>query len=178
MSNNSPMTWEQMGIAKPDENSPPASVLNPIGGRVFVRSYDTSRAHYVKVLGDSDERYVIDTAFVPVLDVLSEPLVGDTIFYLGEVREDDEINLWMPMRVIWVGDARDGKVPVRTISDNWVVDRYISEHCVPLHLLSESEHGTVKDLAMSLESASLDESRVLLEIFGCEWLISGNQAEV
>jgi hypothetical protein len=172
MPDDPPVSWSEMLITRPDDEAPPGSVLDVQSGRVVVRPYNTFRAYSINVLGDLDDRYVIDTAFVPMLEERSNPVVGDTLFYLGEVEGDDAINLWMPMRVIWVGGEYEGQVSVRTISDSWVGDKYINEACVPLHLLSGSERNTVTELAMSLQPATVQQARELMAIFDCEWLVS------
>jgi hypothetical protein len=174
MTDDPPVSWSEMLLTRPADEAPAGSVLNVQSGRVVVRSYDTFRAHSINVLGDPDNRYAIDTAYVPMLEGHSNPVVGDILFYLGEVDGDDAINLWMPTRVIWVGGEHDSQVSVRTISDSWVGDKYINEACVPLHLLSDSERNTVTELAMSLQPATVQQARELMAIFGCEWLVSAS----
>lgn len=81
------------------------------------------------------------------------------------------VNLWRPTRVVWVGEETDEYVNVYSITDSHLLDRHISEPCVPLHLLSESERNLVRELAMSLEPATKEQSRHLCEVFDCDWLV-------
>lgn len=171
MKSNSPPTWDELRLSRPSEDSPPGSILSIHSGRVIVRSYDTARTKTVELLDDSSGRHYLDVAYIKVLDSMSAPLVDDTIFYVGEIQGDDAVNLWRPTRVVWVGEEADGYVNVNSLTDSHVLDRYIGEPCVPLHLLSESERKLVTDLAMSLEPAKGEQSRQLCNVFDCDWLV-------
>lgn len=171
MQNDPPTTWDKLGLARPTDDAPPGSILSPQSGRFLVRSYDGERSNEIGISGDKSGRHYLDATYVPTLETTSVPLVGDTIFYLGEIRGDDAINLWRPTRVVWVGAAVDDYVPVYSITDSHIADRYINEECAPLHLLTEEEREVVNDLGFSLRPASMDQARVLLQIFNCDWLI-------
>ena len=74
--------------------------------------------------------------------------------------------------MVWVSEEVDGQVTVHSLSDADAVDIYIQEECVPLRMLSSAEKDVVTDLAMSLAAASDEQSRILLGIFGCQWLLA------
>jgi hypothetical protein len=171
MKNNPPPTWDELRISRPLDDSPPGSVLSVHSGRVIVRSYDTQRSKTVELSDDSSGRHYLDVSYIKVLESRSTPLVDDTIFYVGEIHGDDAVNLWRPTRVVWVGQETDGYVHVYSLTDSHLFDRHISEPCVPLHLLSESERNLVRDLAMSLEPATKEQSRQLCNVFDCDWLV-------
>lgn len=171
MKSNPPPTWDELRLSRPSDDSPPGSVLSILSGRVIVRSYDTGRTRTVELSDDFSGRHYLDVAYIKVLDSMSTPLVDDTIFYVGEIQGDDAVNLWRPTRVLWVDEEVDGYVNVYSLTDSHVLDRYISEPCVPLHLLSESEKNLVTELAMSLEPATKEQSRQLCNVFDCDWLV-------
>lgn len=171
MKSNSPPSWDELRLSRPADDSPPGSVLSIHSGRVIVRSYDTGRAKTVELSDDSSGRHYLDAAYIKVLESMSTPLVDDTIFYVGEIQGDDAVNLWRPTRVVWVGEETDGYVDVYSLTDSHLLDRYIGEPCVPLHLLSEFERNLVTDLAMSLEPATKEQSRKLCNVFDCDWLV-------
>lgn len=171
MVTNPPGSWADFGFARPPDDAPPGMILAPNTGHVLVRPYDTYRAGELLIRDEPTDRYILDAAHVPVLEAGSAPSVGDTLFYVGEVRDDDSSNLWSPTRVVWVSEEIDGQVTVHTLSDSDAVDIYIQEGYVPLRMLSDDERGVVTDLALSLASATVEQSRVLLGVFGCEWLI-------
>lgn len=171
MRDDPPTTWEELGLAQPGEDAPPGSIISVQSGRMLVRSYDGERSNTIEIPDDFSGRHHFDATYIPILESKSAPVVGDTIFYLGEILNDDSINLWQPTRVVWVGREIDEHVPVYSITDSFVTDRYIGEPCVPLHLLTDMERDVARDLAFTLDPASWDHSRVLLGIFECEWLI-------
>ena len=146
-------------------------LVAPQMGRVLVRSYDTYRAGELLIRDEPTDRYILHAAHVPVLAIDSAPSVRDTLFYVGEVRDDDSSNLWSPARVVWVSEEVDRQVTVHSASDADAVDTYIQEECVPLRMLSSSERDVVTDLAMSLAPATNEQARVLLRVFSCEWLL-------
>ena len=121
MKSDPPNSWSEMGIKEPGARARPGAVLGAPVTQMLVRSYDTTRAFAVSVHDGTSDRYLLDTSLVPVLEPISTPKVNDTIFYLGEVIVDDDINLWSPMRVVWVGAESDGFVPVRTVRDPRIV---------------------------------------------------------
>lgn len=168
---NPPGSWADFGFTRPLEDAPPGAILAPHAGRVLVRPYDTYRAGELLIRDERTDRYILDAAHVPFLEVGSAPTVGDTLFYLGEVRDDDSSNLWSPARVVWVSEEVDRQVTVHSVSDADALDIYIQEECVPIRMLSSAEKDVVTDLAMSLAAASDEQSRILLGIFGCEWLL-------
>ena len=168
---NAPIGWADMGFPKPDENDYPGAFLNLPGGRVLVRSYSDRNYGTTRLIDDADGWYLFDSTLIPVLETKSIPVIGDTIFYLGEVRGDDAINLWCPMRVVWVDSQRDGFVSVKTIRDTSVTDNLIEEECLPLHLLTDKQRDVIAELAMSLNQATDSQTRILMEIFNCEWVL-------
>lgn len=171
MMTNPPGSWADFGFARPPEDAPPGMILAPQMGRVLVRSYDTYRSSQLTMRDEPTDRYVLHATHVPVLAIDSAPSVGDTLFYVGEVRDDDSSNLWSPARVVWVSEEVDSQVTVHSVSDADAIDVYIQEECVPLRMLSVAEKDVVTDLAMSLATATDEQARVLLGVFDCEWLL-------
>lgn len=170
-----PRTWSDLDFSKPDDDEFSGTHLSLPGGRVLIRSYDTTKASFSAITGDPDGWYEFDTSPIPVLDPNMTPLVGDTIFYLGEVRGEDRVNLWAPMRVVWVGDVLNRFVPVKTLVDTSLEGVISGEACVPLDMLAAEEQNTVKELAESLEPADEAQSRVLLQVFDCDWVLDRPQ---
>lgn len=169
------MTWQDMRLTRPADDAFPGTILNLPGGRVLVRSYDTTNAADSIVTGDNGD-YLFDDSSIPALARNSAPKLGDTVFYVGEVRGDDSINLWCPMRVVWVGAQMDRLIRVRTLCDTGLADIYIGEQSVPLHMLTEEQRAVVKELATSLEPARPYQARVLLEVFNCDWVLDRSKA--
>jgi hypothetical protein len=172
-----PMTWNEMDVRRPAPDAAPGTILNLPRGRVLVRSYDTTNSTSSLVTGDPDGDYQFDDTSIPVLETESTPRVGDTVFYVGEVSGDDAVNVWCPMRVVWVGPEHNGYVRVRSLCDKELSDAYIGEQAVPLHLLTKLQRDAVKDLAMSLKPANAAQAATLLAIFTCDWMLDRDKAD-
>ncbi len=160
-----------MGLRRPAPDDEVGTVLNLPGGRVLVRSYDTTSSAASLVTGDPEGDYEFDDTSIPLLETESAPRIGDTVFYVGEVSFDNEVNVWCPMRVVWVGPEDNGHVRVRSLCDARLSDCYIGEQAVPLRLLTERQQDAVKDLAMSLKPANATRAAALLAIFTCDWVL-------
>ena len=172
-----PMTWSDMGMRRPAPDAEVGTILNLPGGRVLVRSYDTTNSASSLVTGDPEGDYEFDDTSIPLLEPESALRIGDTVFYIGEVSFDDEVNVWCPMRVVWVGPEDNGYVRVRSLCDGRLSDSYIGEQAVPLRLLTEPEQDAVKDLAMSLKPASTTQAAALLAIFSCDWVLDRKEVD-
>ena len=148
-----PMTWSDMGLRRPAPDAEVGTTLNLPGGRVLVRSYDTTNSAASLVTGDPDGDHQFDDTSIPLLEPESAPLIGDTVLYLGEVRGDSAVNVWCPMRVVWVGPEHDG------------------------YLLTEPQQDAVKDLATSLKPANATQAAALLSIFTCDWVLDRKEVD-
>ena len=172
-----PMTWSDMGLRRPAPDAEVGTTLNLPGGRVLVRSYDTTNSAASLVTGDPEGDYEFDDTSIPLLETESVPRIGDTVLYLGEVRGDSAVNVWCPMRVVWVGPEDNGYVRVRSLCDARLSDCYIGEQSVPLHLLTEPQQDAVKDLATSLKPANATQAAALLSIFTCDWVLDRKEVD-
>lgn len=181
---NPPGQWADLPFELPSLDADPGTVLALPDGRLLVRSYDAFETATGLSTSDPNARYQLDISDLRIHEdgAAGLPRVGDTVMYLGEVRDDQEPNLWHPMRVVYVADAAHRKPdspysPAGDFLRVWCVQdldltpgQLDSDPCLPRHLL-EDDWDTITDLAFSGRAATTAEAQALLAIFECDWVL-------
>jgi len=161
-----PKSWAELSINEPKAAASAGATLKS-NARVFVRSYDKSASHRIPLASADEDRYFLDTDRMRQDSDDLEVKVGDTVLFIGEVREDESINLWAPTRVVWVGSTEDDYTVIRCLRDGDLIHPGTGDACVPRHMLDAETLALIDELASPGQVATVTQALKLFALFGC-----------
>ncbi len=155
---NTPISWADLGIRRPAENSPPGSLFTS-SASCYVRGYDTYDSPQVS--GFADDRFSLWSSRLRADETLPLLAPGDLVLYAGVVDGTEEPQLWAPALVVSVSESVRRWRRILTLTDDWADPPY-----VPYRTYEPPIRQLVEDLAMSGRLVAPEERRTLMQVFG------------